>query len=402
MAAVARSTLQALVSWNGYVLGQFTIGFSTIGGTDALGNAPSDQTFTGLYDDVSKQCRGYSFTRGRGTNPGEMQPGSGSLEIDDNLGVLNPANPTGPLYGVLSDRLHPCVIRHVYNGVTYPRFWGWARTPIYKPGTRKGRVTVQLVDMWYWLNRANPVIASTGATTTGAAISLVLDAVGWPKNQRIIDAGDDIPGFSADGSVSAQQLVVNLVQSETGTMWQDAVGNAVYRDRTYRITRTSQATIADVMHGLQPTGDISDVFNRVQITRTQSGHVATAQDAIVAARIGYNDLAFDSPYFTSDVLTDQRADWILSQRKQTRPPADDFTIDNRTPALLTEILQRDLVDRITVTESATHTAGDWHVDGMTETLAEDGTLTSQRQLSMASTLNAFRIGISALDGGVLI
>jgi hypothetical protein len=39
---------------------------------------------------------------------------------------------------------------------------------------------------------------------------------------------------------------------------------------------------------------------------------------------------------------------------------------------------------------------------MTETLAEDGTLTSQRQLSMASTLNAFRIGISALDGGVLI
>jgi hypothetical protein len=85
-------------------------------------------------------------------------------------------------------------------------------------------------------------------------------------------------------------------------------------------------------------------------------------------------------------------------RKQTRPPADDFTIDNRTPALLTEILSRDLVDRITVTESATHSSGDWHVDGITETLSEDGTLTSQRQLGAASGARAFQIGISTIGG----
>lgn len=398
MTAVVRASLSTLCSWGTPNLGAFVIGSSLIGGTDTLQVSPDDPTFHGTYDDISAAVRGYTITRGRGTNLGEMQEGSASIQMDDPLKVFNPADPAGPLYNVLDDRLHPVRLIQSYNGVAYPRFWGWARAPVYTPGTRKGTLTLDCVDMWYWLDRVNPIIPSTGPTTTGAALGLILNAAGWPALQRILDTGDNLPDFSADGSLAATQIVTNLLQSEGGAMWQDVVGNAVYRDRLYRLTRTSLTTLTDEISGFQPTGSQDDVYNQIIITRTQTGHVSTATNTISTDKIGFNTLSFESAYFVSDAAQDARALWILQQESLTRSPAYNLTIDSRDDFQMTQLLARDLVDRVTVDEDAGDSLGDYHLDGLTETGADDGSISVAYTASAVSTIKPFQIGLSTIGG----
>lgn len=384
------------MSWTAYNLGTFTIGYSTFDSGDVLGVAPSDLTFTGAHDDISALVRGYTFSRGRGTAPGQMNPSSGSITFVDRDGIFNAADPSGPLAAVLADRLHPVRLIEKYNGIEYPQFWGWARVPSYQPGPRKNIATLQLVDIWYWLTRAKPVIASTGLTTTGAAFNLLLDAIGWPKNQRIIDAGDPIPDFFADGSNTADSIVSSLLEPEGGTFWQDAVGNAVYRDRTWPARIYSSGTIVDEMSQLQLVAPQDDVINRVILTRPQTSHVSTVFDTNVADKIGYNDLTFESSYFASDAAQDGRAQAILFQQKQARVGADNFQLDNRSDSQFTQLLSRDLMDRVTIEEASGGTDTEAIVYGITKT-RDESTLSGQWQLRGAGQ-HAFTIGYSVLDG----
>lgn len=402
MAAVARASYNCYVSWLAYNLGLFTIGTSTLSGTDVFGTSPLDSTFNGTYDNVSTRLADATVSRGRDNNLDVLLAGNANIDLRDPTGIYNPENTAGPLYGQLEDRLHPVKLTATYAGTTYGLFYGWVRKFHWQPQGRRGITQLECVDLFYWLDRARPVIASTGATTTGAAIGKILDAVGaTDPGMRNLSVGDNIPDFSADGSKSGLELIRALLDAERGLFYIDGSGVATYVSRIARITAASLATIADKMSDLQPGVDTDQAYTRITVVRTQSGYKAIAYDSVGVSKWGYNDLPeIDTAYLLSDAQTDQLSIWVLNQNLSARPPVRDFQLDNREAALLTQLLARKLVDRVTVTDSRGGNNGDFYIDRADHSInGRSGRHACRWLLSKRSGPAPFVIGTSTLSGG---
>lgn len=405
---VGRATYNAWVSWSAYNIGLFSFDHSTLDGTDVLGASPLDATFGGPYDDLSSLLDRITYTRGRDDNLSTMLAGEATIDVRDPTGIFNAENPASPLYGQIEDRLHPVKLTATHGGIVSGLFYGWVDQVIWKPGNRRATAELHCVDLFYRLKRAKPIIASTGPTTTGAAIGRVLDAIGaTDPGMRDLDAGDTIPDFSAGGTVDGLALIEGLLTAERGVFFVAGTGKATYRSRLSRLLKTSSATITDLMASQAPGVDFNAAQTRVTVTRTQTSYSAVATaDSTALGKLGYlDDASIDGPsvetsYLTTDAQADQLAAWILSQVKTPRPPLYDFQLDNREDALLTQILARELVDRITVSAGRGGTAGDFHIDKLTGTIdTKDGSHTIEYLLSRAATLTPFVLGTSTFDGG---
>ena len=396
MPSVVRDTINAWVSWNSWNLGLLSFDHSLFDGADVFGVSPLDATFDGTYDDVSARLDRVTVSRGRNDNLTTMLSGEVTADLRDPTGLFNPDNASGPLYGQLEDRLHPFKLVSTYNGVKYPRFYGWVDQFTWQPQGRRGITQLHCVDLFYWLGRAKPVIASTGPTTTGAAIGLILDAVGATDTaMRDLDGGDSILDFSANGTGtptgtgSGLDLIAGLLEAERGTFFVAGTGKATYRSRLSRLTKTSAATITDHMNAMAPGVDFNQAKTRVTVKRTQSGYTAVAvADVATLGKVGYVDVPeIDTPYLLADSQADGLAEWVLMQVKTPRPPLRDFTIDNREDALLTQLLTRELIDRITVNATRGGTVGDYHIDNISETIDGKGGHSCTWLLSRASTVD---------------
>jgi hypothetical protein len=405
MASVARASYRCFVSWVAYNLGAFTIGFSQIGGTDLLGTSPADLSFTGPYDDVSPKLSRVTFNRGRDDGLSIVGAGEATVDLRDPDGRFNPSNPASPLAGVLDDRLHPIMLQGVIGSpltVAFPLFYGWVRRLVWEPQGRKGTAQLECVDLFYRLARAFPVIASTGPTTTGAAIGKILDAVGLPDPAaRSLDVGDSILDFAADGSKSALDLIGDLLEAERGIFFVAGDGQATYRSRLTRQTGAVVGAIANSMRAIGPGSDFDQARTRVTVTRTQSGYTAVkTAPSLITGRLGLIDLpAIATPFLLNDGQADSLASWLLSQVATTRQPIYGLTIDNREQALLDQILAREIGDRITVTEAEGGTTGTFVI----ERLAHDVDVNRGRHsaaylLTKADTATPFRIGSSLIGG----
>jgi hypothetical protein len=401
MAAVARASYNAYVSWSAYNVGLLSFDHSLFDGTDVFGVSPLDASFGGTYDDVSKILDTATVTRGRSNKLDTMLAGSASVDLRDPAGLFNPENASGPLYGQLEDRLHPVKLTATQAGVgTFGLFYGWVNDFAWQPSGRRGITRLNCVDLFYWLQRATPIIASTGVTTTGAAIGKILDAVGATDiGMRDLGVGDSIPDFSADGTKTGLDLIQGLLEAERGVFFVAGTGKATYRSRLDRLTRTSVHTFTDTFTGAEPGVDWNQAYTRVVVTRTQTGYTATAVSSAGVAKSGYNDLpAISTPYLSADSQADALAAWVLSQNVSPKPPTRDFTIDNRTADLLTQALTRELVDRITATESRGGSSGDYHIDSISHTIDNQGGHSATWLLSKASPLTPIVFDMSVFDG----
>lgn len=402
--SVARATYAVEVAWTSDVVGLFTIGVSTIAGGDVLGTGLYDPSFTGPYDDVTAMLDRVTITRGRDDRLSFVQAGEATITLRDSDGMLNDRNPSSPLAGMLDDRLHP--VRVVSRRDLYPgfesHFFGFVRRIVWQPNGRRGIAQLECVDAFYWLERTFPIIASMGPTTTGAAISAILDAASFPTSWRILDVGDAIPDFSADGTQNGLALIQGLLEAERGVFFSSGAGIATYRSRLSRLLEPTVGSIADSMTTLPPGVDFDEAKTRVTVRRTQNGYtaVATASSSPLS-RYAYNDLELiETPYLSSDAQADSLANWILSQVATSRIPIYGLTIDNRESSLLDQILGRDLVDRITVSEAKLKTSGDYHIDSINHEIdvGGSGRHTTTYLLTKASTVNPFIIGTSVIGG----
>lgn len=405
MASVYRSPYRVEVSWTSATLGLFTIGTSLIGSTDTLGSAPYLEFFGGEYDDVSDDVARATFSRGRGDTLTEMDAGEASVFLRDPTGFYSPQNPASPLATTIDDRLHPARISaKTPPPLPYftPLFYGYVKRIVWEPQGKRGVTQLELVDFFYWLARVFPVIASTGPTTTGGAIGLILDAAGWPtaSSLRNLDVGDSIPDFSATGAASGLDLIAGLLEAERGVFFIGPDGIPNYESRHARTLRTTPSrTITNVMTRVAPSADLGLIRNRVRVKRTQTSYVATASDVASSRKVGWSDLAqIDTPYLSADSQADALAAWLLSQVKQPRSPVRGLTIDNREQALYEAMIFANLVDRWTVQEAKGGTGGDYYVERLAHSIdfTAKGRHTLELLLSEASGVQAFQIGVSRL------
>lgn len=381
------------VAWSGAVVGRFTLGVSALGGTDTLGG-----TFGGGAFDALSDVMTLSIVRGRDAVDAPLAAGELTLVLSDPNGRYAPENVASPLYGRLKP-LRPLRVRATYGGSSYALFSGYISSIEADP--RAKTASIRAVDLFLWLARARPVIPATGMTTTGAAIGRVLDAVRWTEPaMRRIDTGDAIPNFSADGSVSALDLVTALLVPAGGVFFVAGDGAAVYLDRyaQYRAPRdVAQSTLEDAGAVLTPSVTLDTVRNRVTVTRT-GGVPQSYTDTASVAGYGYADLApLTTPYLTDDIQASRLARYTVSQRKDLLPAPRRLGLVNRDAATLTAMLARDVEDHVSVQQAAGYTADDFTVVGVQHEVSAGGTkLATTWTLRKRPASAPFRIGRSML------
>ena len=393
----ALASYNCRVAWDTYQAGLLTFGYSTFDGLDVFAPQPFTATYLGPYDDPSDMLASAEVTIGRDSNLTWLPASSAQITLRDPLGLLNAENVDGPLYSaLLSDRMHPITL----EGDGFPIFSGWIRQITWEPTKRKGYAHLDCVDITYFLNKAYPIIAATGATTTGAAIGLILDAIDWTDTgSRDLDVGDSIPDFSADGSATALSLIEGLLECERGTFYAAPNGVATYRDRSWRQMLDSVALIEDEMSFVAPGVDFDAAITRARVTRTQSGYIAEANaPANDQRKLGWNDLPpIETPYLIADAGADSLADWLVWVLGQPRPPMHELALDNRTAYQLYQILARAFGERITVSSAQTGQSGDYHIEQIRHSIG--GTPRHVCNLLVSRViLKAIQFGYSTFDG----
>lgn len=365
MAVTATYTVE--IAWSGAQVGLFVFGFSTIGGTDVLGGGFGYFA----YDNVTSDVMAVTIRRGRRDLFQAPSAGEATLNLTDADGKYDARNTASPLYGKLVP-LRPVRIRATYGGVTYDLYSGYVRR-ISADLVRK-TATIQCIDLFSWLARAKPVIAATGATTTGAAIGKVLDAIGFTQPAyRSLQTGDTLPDFSAAGDKTGLELINGLLVTAAGQFFISAGGVATYLDR-YAANRapraTAQSSVTNVITDAMPDVDLDTVYNRATVLRT-GGVSQTYSDTPSVQQYGYSDLPkVESGYLKSDNQAASLARWLVIQRKSPQPNSRQLQLANINDATLTAQLARDIGDHIAINQ--TTLTGDYNVVGIEHAIASAG------------------------------
>jgi hypothetical protein len=397
---MATATYTVEIGWSSAETGVFVIGTSELGGGDVLGGAFLAPTFTGTNDDVTADVMRVTTKRGRDDQLDPMQAGSCTLVLTDPDGTYNPRNDSSTLAGQLLP-MRPVRVRATFSGTTYGIFLGFIRSIEYDPVARQA--TINAIDAFVWMNRVRPVIDSTGETTTGAAIGLILDSMGFTDSSlRDLAVGDMIPDFSSDGSKTALALVQDLLTAERGIVYVSGDGVVTYEGRNARAQRTTAVdTVDDVMVSVNPGVDLDRIANRATVTAT-GGTAQTATDDDSIATYGASDYTpITSSYLADDDQALQLAHYIVGGRKSPRLPASGLTLMNDSSSTLTKILARELGDRVTVAESTGGTSGDWQIESIAHEISAGGQIHVATWALSAREAgdDAFIIGTSKLSGG---
>lgn len=323
---------------------------------------------TPTWADVTDQVLDIQIRRGRVFELDTIGPGTCTVTFEDPKRNLDPTYTVGAYYpNVLPMRR--IRVTAVFSAVTYRVFSGYVeRWPITWSGPDYSRVTVTASDGFLPLQQA-ALVVSRSAEMSGTRVGAVLDAVGWPTADRVIDTGASTiqaSTFVATDNQTALQHIQAVVMAENGLFFIDGQGRAVFQDRHRRLTTpytTSNITFTDsnttdathlAYRDLAPSFDADHLYNEVNVTRT-GGTTQTAFDATSQTRYYRRTLNL-TPLITTDVEALSAAQWLLYRYKDAQLRFDSVTLDGFTDDnLWPQLLGREISDRITVVRTpATH------------------------------------------------
>jgi len=260
-------------------------------GTGVLGtNALADSAT--VTADVSDQVNAISIKRGRSAESDQFQTGTLSLRIVDVNGDFNPMNASGPWYGLLNP-MRKVQITATYNSITYPIFSGFitgynTTTPQYTGDV--SFTTITAVDAFRLAQNAqiSTVTGATAGQLSGTRINKILDQIIWPAAQRQIDVGQTTMQADPGTARTALGAMQTVEISEYGSLYADAYGNFVFKDRLSATTSVDQTAVSftDDGTGIAYNNAVwifndALVYNKADITRTGG----TTQNATNTASI---------------------------------------------------------------------------------------------------------------------
>lgn len=341
------------IAFGGSVEGLFRIDVSTVDGTDVISGWPADVGF----DDVTDDLVSFSIRRGRSNDQAQLLAGGLSFRLRDQSGKYNPANTSSAYYPNVAP-FKVVRIQATYDGSTHTLFYGFVTNITNNADPNNAQTTFACSDLFAWLTLRKPSISATGSTTTGAAISTVLDEVEWPASLRDLDTGDAIDDFSADGSKTCLSLIKSLLDAELGLFYIAGDGKATFKNRNARFASVaSSSTISGASNPLmkfQSTNSVSTIFNASTVTRT-GGSAQTATNTDSINTYGRRDApSITTSYVSTDAQALGRAALRVVKLKDPKTPAAAtlFSQSTTTEAMLT----RELGDRVTITEPFQNTS----------------------------------------------
>lgn len=391
--ASALDSTDTLTSQYSSSLNYITFGLSRFGGDD-LFTGPYDS----IYSDVSSYTKSISYRRGRDNNLSNFTAGEATVVLNDPTSIFSPLNTASPLYpNVVPGRA--ILIESIKDGVVEGQFYGFVRSIEHNPDRDVRETKVLAQDFFLYLNRAKPVIISTGATTVGAAISRILSSIEWSDARYLnIETGDSIPDFSADGNKTALNLIEELLEVDRGEFYVSRRGVVTYKERSSRYKRSSAFTLSNVAAEAKSATDLTNIKNRVVVKNGDGSISETSVDGVSATNYGYSDSEqINSDYITSSVQAKNLGEWIVSQAKDPSPPLRDLEFTaNISSTLLDTALTIELGDRITVVDSALKSNADFYVEGISSQISAGSVHKTSMNLSKVSPNAPVRFGTSRL------
>jgi len=433
--------------------------------------------FTGVADEVTTdtlQRTQLEVRYGRSAARALAPSGRAEMvgELDNRSEIYSPESTDLPLVGDIQPG-RDIYLTAEWQSATHGVYRGVTDDFDIQPGWPKMSVDFNCLDALAGMT-GEISTALYASVSTGQAIGIVLDAVGWPADKRDLDAGaTTIPWFWLSRA-SAETVLQQLVDSEgpPALLTMDGDGNVVFRDRNHRLTRagsvTSQATfgtggipvLMDLVYGhgvkeiinsltfeipvRQPNGELSDVWSmsgqrtipdgstvpitvaagapflgavvpeidvdftvtggnvtasisrtsgqtttifltasggtcvvtdlklRAYSVATTATEVVSAEDPTSQSRYGIRTWPQQrEPVWASLPDAEAIADLILAQRAQ-RIPTVRIRVANRSDASMTQILTRDLSDRIRLVIPAASLDSEFFIERIEHQISEGG------------------------------
>lgn len=355
------------------------------------------------WTDETARMQEFAIERGYDENLSGVRAGTLNLTMTDTTGRFNPANAASPLQPYITYPLREVSLRVTYSSTTYDLFTGYTRRHEADPGRDAREARIDCVDAFLLLNGAIPLTA-TGATT-GAAIAAILTEVGF-AGATDLDTGDTIT-YAADGQQSALAAIADLLLIERGFFFISGDGTAVYLDRYWgnRSPYTSsQGTIASSMRAIAPGIDYDTMYNKATVTK-EGGTPQTHSDVTGAlGTIVKSYPSIESPYLASDSAALSLAKHLVLKGKNPVPPVRFLDLNNGQTTAWVQLLDRELGDRVTVTESLGGTSGDYHIKRITHQVDwSRGIHRGSWSLEQRdTTTQPFIVGVSLVGGPDLI
>lgn len=326
-------------------------------GTNTLGSGTLPVEVTDLVEKVA-------IRRGRNRITGKFEFGSANVQLYDQNGDWNPANPNGAYYGKLVP-LRQIIIFATYGGEDYFLFSGFIQaydTGFWRGNEDVSRVLLRCVDGFRLLaGAAITTVSGAGAgQDSGARVNAILDAIDFPLSLREIDTGDSTLQADPGTSRTALDALQQVENSEFGGIFLDGQGRINFKNRTAMVATPSTAAYTfnddgtDISYNNAVVAfDDTTLINSVSVTRLNG----TTQTAFDQTSI---DTYFVHSGERSDILvqTDteslNQAQAILATRKDPQPRIDSIQLnlyDDVNPNKPLSGIDIELLDGVTVTKT---------------------------------------------------
>jgi hypothetical protein len=207
----------------------FQIGISRLG----IGVLGAGGTVNEVVN-ISAETVSIDIKRGRDLSQDKFNPGTATLRVLDADGSWNPQNTLSPYYGKLLP-LRKVIVSATHNGNSYPIFAGYTLAYDYQyPKSEEiGYVIIKCVDALNLFNKSavTTIAGASAGDTTGERINQILDQVGFPVSQRLIDNGNTLVQNDPGNLRTVLQALQDVEFTEYGAIYADATGDVVFRQR---------------------------------------------------------------------------------------------------------------------------------------------------------------------------
>jgi hypothetical protein len=296
-----------------------------------------------------------------------VEAGTATITLDNRSGRFTPQNTLSPHYPNLLPmrRVRISVLGDGYDAglydpdgaydVGYPIFQGFVESwPATFPGGVDQVVTISVVDGFKLLSLA-AVSGSFSQQGSGARVTAILDAVGWPAADRAISTGNStVPAITLT-DVSALQHLQDIEHAEGGRLFVGRDGKINFAGRYDTLTApdfTGRTWTDDGSH-VMSYRDIELVFddqlivNDARLTR-DGGVQQVATSATSKTRYGTRSLVEGSIQLVTDNEVLDFANELVGRYAEPVLRIEGFEDNALGHGLWFGILGRELRDRILI------------------------------------------------------
>lgn len=208
-------------------------------------------------------------------------------------------------------------------------------------------------------------------------------------------SGDAIGATEIQPLIAGEDYAANLNGDGTST--------DVTSDFTITVTAGPSGARFEVLNGHAAAAYLTLLRLRGKGIYDHQPLACEATDATSIAAYGELVADFDMPYQASQGVGQGAADHYLNQFKDPLQQARRIRVVGRTTALLTQMLTRDISDKLTLSETVTGVNGDYYINGIECVRLPGGQL--QATYTIAPDLDIatyFILDSSALDGADIL